>query len=509
MKKTAPGKLLTVLVILFFLLGSLAGSQQVTQAAPTHLPGTGMACFRGLDTIKARLTELVNDYPGLAEIVDIGDSWEKVDGVATTAGSDLLVLRLTNELVSGPKPAMFVISGLDSRDIQGVELNLRFAERLLSDYGTDPDVTMVLDTSEVHLLVVANPDGRQELERQFAAENGEYLTRDEAWGRNRNLTNCAFGVDLTRNFYPFDAIPSLICGKQYEGPEPESEPEALAIATYLRHLRNEFLYEDRAAPDAPVEENKAGLFISLTKWDPNHDFIYYPYHSSYLSDPTETANWTISLANKLANVPGNDDWLHAAKAPDLTWYGNLLDYAYGKLGVASLEMRIKSLSYLGRFPNCSQFTDTIVEAWLGALTKAGRSTPRPYEFAQGPEITSVSIFPPTLPFNQTWDVTGNVDARDYQRLDANNLPANPEGVDYSKDLPPWHESAVRSTATYTPDSSFNYLGTFSAQVEVDSTVLDGLQSVYLQAANTDGKLGIPRAVFLNRIYYLILPIVSR
>jgi hypothetical protein len=150
LKHSQLGKLLALLIGLCLLLGALSGSQKVTQAATTSLPGVGMSCFRDLATVNVRLTELVNDYPDLSEVLDIGDSWEKGDVAGTAPGSDIQVLRLTNRLITGLKPVMFVVSGLDSRDILGVELNLRFAERLLENYGKDPDVTMVLDTSEVH-----------------------------------------------------------------------------------------------------------------------------------------------------------------------------------------------------------------------------------------------------------------------------------------------------------------------------------------------------------------------
>jgi carboxypeptidase T len=498
------GKLLAVFMSLILLFGALPGSQPGAQAATTGLPGAGMACFRSLDTIKARLTELVNAYPDLAEIVDIGDSWEKTDVVGAASGSDLQVLRITNGAITVKKPVMFVVSGLDSRDILGVELNLRFAERLLESYGQDPNVTMVLDTSEVQLLIVSNPDGREELERDFADDPINLPTYKMVWGHNRNRSICTLGVDLTRNFYSFDVTPNPACADDYPGLHAESEPETKAIADYLRKL---FPYSRENRKD-PVDMSTSGLLINMSEWGTQH-LVIYPYRSGGFIDDATTSGWIKYLTSKLANTPGEDDFLHEAKDDDTTRFGNLLDYAYGKLGVASLEMRILKLGLFGGFPNCTQFDDTVVDAWLDTLLKAARSTARPFEFAQGPEITSISGVGP-LPFSQNWSIVGAVDARDYQNLLVGQLPSDPEGADYSMTLPPWHKPADNTSATYIPNTEIAHLGTFSTEFPFDPATAGEKQLLYYQAFNTDGKFGLPRAMFLTqtKFHFLALPLIS-
>ena len=166
-------KWLMALVGLALLIGVCGSEAPLTWAAVNSLPGNDMACYRNLAEIESRLTELVNLYPSLAEKIDIGNSWEKDHLVGGGAGSDILVLKLTNQSLMGNKPKLFVVSGLDARDIMGAEINLRFAERLLSGYDSNANTRMTLDFSEVHLLIVANPDGRAYLENQFA-ESGEF-----------------------------------------------------------------------------------------------------------------------------------------------------------------------------------------------------------------------------------------------------------------------------------------------------------------------------------------------
>jgi len=97
------------------------------------------------------------------------------------------------------------MSALHSRDLAPVELNLRFAEQLLSGYRHRPEITWLLDEVEIHLLLVANPDGRAVAEQQIAdgtAGNGGVNARL----KNLNATTCPdpdnTGTDLQRNF-PF------------------------------------------------------------------------------------------------------------------------------------------------------------------------------------------------------------------------------------------------------------------------------------------------------------------
>ena len=63
------------------------------------------------------------------------------------------------------------MSAIHAREYATAELITRFAEYLVENYGTDPDITWLLDYNEIHLLLQANPDGRKH------AETGIYGAR--------------------------------------------------------------------------------------------------------------------------------------------------------------------------------------------------------------------------------------------------------------------------------------------------------------------------------------------
>jgi len=90
---------------------------------------------------------------------------------------------------------------------------------LLTQYGRDPSVTKLLDTYEVRIMPVTNPDGYE-----FSH------TDDRMWRKNRNINDGDYcmGVDLNRNFddhFGGSGTSSDKCSETYRGTGPASEPE--------------------------------------------------------------------------------------------------------------------------------------------------------------------------------------------------------------------------------------------------------------------------------------------
>lgn len=502
-------KWLMALVGLALLIGVCGSEAPLTWAAVNSLPGNDMACYRNLAEIESRLTELVNLYPSLAEKIDIGNSWEKDHLVGGGAGSDILVLKLTNQSLMGNKPKLFVVSGLDARDIMGAEINLRFAERLLSGYDSNADTRMTLDFSEVHLLIVANPDGRAYLETQFAEsqENSQDLpTYQEAWGRNRNTAGCPvselIGVDLSRNF-PVGFMPnSDACWDDYPGAEAKSEPETEAIADYMQSLYG----MERTDLNSLIPETTPGMVINLTEWAKTNK-IYHAYHHT-VDDHENNQALASRLAFKLAHSQDAVETIEIkqpADAPD-SRYGNLIDTSYGLSGVSSFEFQLKRFLFPSQFTPCTYFEGSFADSWSEVLVLAARAAARPYEFGQGPEIMSIeSNLIGTL--GQLWSASGAVDSQ-FGVQSVPSVPPDPTGVVYSLRTPAWWSGGTAVEATYIPNSQNPRFGTFNASFNFPELGPD--QSlVFFQSVNQDGKRGIPCAVSIYRRYYLLLPVVQR
>jgi hypothetical protein len=91
-------------------------------------------------------------YPELVDVYEVGRSFE---------GRPILQATLTNE-ENGPatdKPAAYFEGGRHSGEITGSESVLWLIQHLLAGYGSDPEITALLDTKAIHLRPQNNPDG--------------------------------------------------------------------------------------------------------------------------------------------------------------------------------------------------------------------------------------------------------------------------------------------------------------------------------------------------------------
>lgn len=113
--------------------------------------------------VNSRLQELARKYPQIARTMVIGNTGE---------GRNMMVMEITNER-TGPgtsKPAVWLDANIHAGEITGRLYLSYFIERLLAEYGKNPDVTRLVDSRAFYILPVFDADGG---ERE--------LTRHPAW----------------------------------------------------------------------------------------------------------------------------------------------------------------------------------------------------------------------------------------------------------------------------------------------------------------------------------------
>ena len=167
-------------------------------------------------------------HPQIAKVFDIGDSWEKANGLADR---DILALKISdNVAVDEDEPEVLVVALHHAREWPTVEIALAIAENLTSAYGSDARTSWLVDNREIWIVPVVNPDGL------------DYsMTLDDTWRKNRDLNfDGTYGVDLNRNYNGSqngdpggawggagssnDTSSEIYCGEA-----PFSEPETQAI----------------------------------------------------------------------------------------------------------------------------------------------------------------------------------------------------------------------------------------------------------------------------------------
>ncbi len=456
------------------------------KAAAATIPG--YSCYRTVEETFNTMDGIVAAHPNLATVVDAGDSWEKANG---QGGYDLKVLVLTNAATPGPKPKAFITSSIHAREYTPAELMTRFAEYLVNNYGSDADITWLLDNQEVHLMLQTNPDGRKQAETGLS------------WRKNTDQLYCGAtsntrGADLNRNFdFQWNCCggsSSNECSLTYHGASAASEPETQAVQNYLRNL-----FPDVRGPGlndaAPL--NAAGLYLDIHSYS---ELILWPW--GFTNSPAPNGVQLQTLGRKFAffnaYYPQQSIGLYPTD-------GTTGSFAYGDLGVAAYTFELGTAF----FQDCGTFENTILPANFPALIYALKASRAPYQLPAGPEVVNVDLdagdsFP--VPAGTFVTLSASADDGRYSNANGSEPSQAIASAEYYLDTPPWTTGATAIPMTAS-DGSFNS-STEGLQASIDTSSLsEGRHTVYVRAQDADGNQGVVSAVFLNIDNSVTLPTI--
>lgn len=463
--------------------GPLPGPALAAQGA-AGIPG--FACYRTVEETADTLAALAATYPQLAQLKTIGVSWEK-QTPGGPAGYDLDVLVLTNRARPGPKFRFFLMGAIHARELATAETALRFAESLLAGYGVDADATWLLDYGELHLLPIANPDGRKRAEAGIL------------WRKNTNRSDAACiwspdfdGVDLNRNSSfqwnsCFGCSSGEVCDQTYRGRAPASEPETQALESYLRAL---FADARPPEPDAAATETTAGLLLSLHSYG---EYVLYPW--GWTSSPAPNAAALQTLGRKLGYYTRYNACQIGAPGCFYQTDGSIEDWVYGELGIPGYTIEMGNWF----FEPCATYEAGLAGATLAALRYAFKAAQAPYQSPGGPEIVAVTPATITLAAGAPLTVTAQADdTRSYGGVYGSD-PAQPiqaarAGLDFFPRQAPRNGWAMRAAD-----------GRFDQPQEVLSLEIEtacwsaGRHLLYLQAQDRSGQWGVPSAALVEVI----------
>ncbi len=445
----------------------------------------GYACYRTVEETFATMDQLAASYPALASVIDIGDSWKKVQN--QTLGYDLRVLKLGNSAIGGTKPKMFAMTAIHAREYTTAELLTRYAEELLHGYGTDANATWLLDHYEFHFLLHANPDGRKK------AEAGS------SWRKNVNDSQCqgsGAGIDLNRNYpvwweYPNGGSSTFPCDETYRGASKASEPETQAVRDYL-----ESIFPDRRPGDpetvaTAADTDTQGLFLDIHSYS---RLVLWPW--GHVTAPTGNAEQLATLGMRLAWFNNYEPQQAVGLYPTR---GTTDDFAYGDLGLPSYTIELG----VAFFESCTSFENSTLPINLQALRYAVRTLHAPYILPAGPDAVDVHIAEASVIAGQPATLTASIDDsryRDQQQSTPAPSAARPRhaiaGARYFIDELPWEPGAM-GVEMQASDGSFN-TPTEAVQTLIDTTgMATGRHLVFVQGRDAGGEHGPPAAAFLQ------------
>jgi len=276
--EAAMKKALLVAVLLAYAL-TTPGYVPVAVSQPQ---GDVWQVYHDYNNLTQVLLSLNETYPDLIQVYSIGVSVE---------GRSIWVCEIWNRsLPVRPSFAVLVDAGIHGTDVIACESALTLINTLLNKSAEDPLVQKILNAYVLYVIPMLNPDGVEHAKNATAVE--------EAWRNAR-------GVDLDRNFpWHWSEGDSDPTSMYYRGPSPLSEPETMALSTFVF--------------GKPIL-----LYISLRSGGKR---IYYPWLHNLTETETVEEPVYAAICNDLTTAFPEFTWgkpLQAMPGSSIDWmYGN-------------------------------------------------------------------------------------------------------------------------------------------------------------------------------------------
>ncbi|MDQ7807705.1 M14 family zinc carboxypeptidase [Amycolatopsis sp. A133] len=337
-------------------------------AADTYYGG-----YRTVTAHENHLAQVASAHPDLATKYTIGQSWKKTKG---QGGHDIQAICLTKKQAgdctlstTSAKPKFFLMGQIHARELSTGELAWRWIDYLADGYATDATAKSILDTTEVWVVPIANPDG---VDIVASGGNSPKLQRKNA-NNSRGCSGTSIGVDLNRNStFKWGGDSNSACSETYQGVSAGSEPEVQALEKLARAI---FPDQRGTGNNDPAPSTAKGTMITLHSY--GNDIII-PWGFTQATSPNDAQYRRLGAKYSASNgylVGTNEETV----GYDTT--GTTDDFTYGELGVASVTFEVGSSSGTcgGFLPRYTCVDSTFWPKNKGAFITAAKAAAAPYQ----------------------------------------------------------------------------------------------------------------------------------
>ncbi|MEU9718714.1 M14 family zinc carboxypeptidase [Streptomyces sp. NPDC047976] len=241
-----------------FLTGEQAGqlAAQGVKLAERKVPAQGLArakaagdgVFRpysGKGGLQEEILRTAQQNPALTKVVSIGKSVQ---------GKDILALKVTKDAKrtrDGDKPSVLYMSNQHAREWITPEMTRRLMHHTLDNYGKDPRITKLVDSTELWFLLSANPDG---YDHTFTSDSTRLWRKNLRDNNGDGRITAVDGVDLNRNFahkwgYDNEGSSPSPSSETFRGPKAQSEPETTALDGFEKRIGFEYAINYHSASE--------------------------------------------------------------------------------------------------------------------------------------------------------------------------------------------------------------------------------------------------------------------
>ncbi|XP_041651678.1 carboxypeptidase A1-like isoform X2 [Cheilinus undulatus] len=311
-------------------------------AQPKNTDSFDYSNYHTIDEIYSFQDMLVAENPNLVSKIVIGQSYE---------GRPLNVLKFSTGGTN--RSAIWMDTGIHSREWVTQASGTWFAKKIVTDYGTDRTLTAILNHMDIYLEIVTNPDGFH-----------YSLNSNRMWRKTRKPNpgySCA-GVDPNRNWdagFGSVGASGYPCSETYHGPYAHSEPEVKSIVDFVKAHGN------------------IKAFISIHAYS---QMLLYPYGytSTPVKEQVELHNLARSAITKLASMYGTSYKCGSIISTIYPASGNTIDWTYDQGIKYSYTFELRDTGRYGFLLPAEQIIPTASETWLALMVIMDYAYNNPY-----------------------------------------------------------------------------------------------------------------------------------
>ncbi|XP_006887258.1 PREDICTED: carboxypeptidase A5 [Elephantulus edwardii] len=306
------------------------------------ISGFSYSSYHTLEEIYSWIDSFVTEHSNIVSKIYIGQSFEN---------RSIPILKFSTG--GFQRPAIWIDSGIHSREWITHATSIWIAKEIVSVYGKDDVLTDTLKDMDIFIEVVTNPDG-------FAYTH----SMNRLWRKNKSVRpgiSC-IGVDLNRNWktgFGGNGSKNNPCSETYHGPYPQSEPEVDAMVKFIQ------------------AHGKIKALISIHSYS---QMLMYPY--GYMLEPVPNQNELYHLAKQAAKalyeVHGVEYIFGSISTTLYVASGITVDWAY-KNGIKyAFSFELRDTGRYGFLLPASQIVPTAQETWMAIRTIMAHTLNNPY-----------------------------------------------------------------------------------------------------------------------------------
>ncbi len=292
-------------------------------------PGKGKnnLLYHSTPEVELEMAKLAVDAPNIVSYLQYGKTHEN---------RTLKMLRISSKTPAQAEaqkiPAIFYVGCHHAREHLSVEVPLMFAQYLVQNYGKDANITRLVDTREIFISPILNPDGHT---YDFKGNKGNGVM----WRKNRrDNKDGTYGVDLNRNYgfmWGTGGSSKDTSSDVYMGTTPFSEPETQALRDFV--------------------SSKAHRMKVLLSFHTFSELILYPWGHTFDKIGAKAGNKEdLPVFEKMARTMAGWNKYKPQQSSELyIASGDTTDWAYGQHGIFAFTFELTPSSMWGGgfYPN--------------------------------------------------------------------------------------------------------------------------------------------------------------